>query len=104
MRRPRRSTAPALAVASAALVAGCGGAAPAVSGPAPEVTTAGARFLATALVTPAGTWAVAVMGGSVASHNNFWQLFIRPVGSGGSSSPRPACPTTAAWCWPPGRR
>jgi hypothetical protein len=29
---------------------------------------------------PAGTWAVAVMGGSAASHN-FGQLFIRPAGS-----------------------
>jgi hypothetical protein len=28
-----------------------------------------------------GTWATVVMGGSVASHNNFWQLFIRPAGS-----------------------
>jgi hypothetical protein len=41
----------------------------------------GAPFLATSLVTPAGTWAIAVMGGSVASHNNFWQLFARPAAS-----------------------
>ncbi len=34
--------------------------------------------LATSLVTPTGTWAVVVMGGSAASHNNFWQLFTRP--------------------------
>jgi hypothetical protein len=81
MRRPARSAAAALAVASAALIAGCGSAAPAAPGPAAEVTTAGARFLATSFVTPAGTWAVAVMGGSAASHNNFWQVFIRPAGS-----------------------
>ena len=37
--------------------------------------------LATSLVTAAGTWAVAVMGGSAAQHNNFWQLFMRPAGS-----------------------
>jgi cation transport ATPase len=29
----------------------------------------------------AGTWAVAVMGGSAATHDNFWQLFARPAGS-----------------------
>ena len=33
------------------------------------------------MVTPAGTWAVAVMGGPVAQENNFWQLFARPAGS-----------------------
>ena len=33
------------------------------------------------MVTAAGTWAVAVMGGSAARHNNFWQLLIRPAGS-----------------------
>lgn len=37
--------------------------------------------LATSLVTTTGTWAVAVLGGSAASHNNFWQLFVRPTGS-----------------------
>lgn len=35
--------------------------------------------LATSLLTPTGTWAVVVMGGSAASHNNFWQLFARPA-------------------------
>ena len=35
--------------------------------------------LATSLLTPTGTWAVVVMGGSAASHNNFWQLFTRPA-------------------------
>ena len=37
--------------------------------------------LSTSLVTAQGTWAVAVMGGSAASHNNFWQLFVRPAGA-----------------------
>jgi hypothetical protein len=38
--------------------------------------------LATSLVTTSGTWAVAVLGGSAANHNNFWQLFVRPAGTG----------------------
>jgi hypothetical protein len=37
--------------------------------------------LDTSLVTPVGTWAVTVMGGSAAQHNDFWQMFIRPAGS-----------------------
>jgi hypothetical protein len=71
----------ALALAAAALVAGCGSPAPAAPAPAPEAPPAGAPFLATSLVTAAGTWAVAVMGGSVATNDNFWQLFARPAGS-----------------------
>jgi len=77
----RARPAAALALAAAALVAGCGSPAPAVPGPAPEAPPAGAPFLATSLVTAAGTWAVAVMGGSVATNDNFWQLFARPAGS-----------------------
>jgi hypothetical protein len=77
----RARPAGALALAAAALVAGCGSPAPAVPGPAPEAPPAGAPFLATSLVTAAGTWAVAVMGGSVATNDNFWQLFARPAGS-----------------------
>jgi hypothetical protein len=60
------------------LAAGCGSAASqdvAPSRPAPPPS------LATSLVTATGTWAVAVMGGSAASHNNFWQLFVRPTRS-----------------------
>jgi hypothetical protein len=68
-------------LAAAALLAGCGSAAPAAPGPAAEAPPGGSAFLATSLVTPAGTWAVAVMGGSVASDNNFWQLFERPAGN-----------------------
>ena len=37
--------------------------------------------LSTSLVTPQGTWAVTVMGGSAAVENNFWQLFVRPAGA-----------------------
>ena len=73
----------ALALAAAALLAGCGSAAPPAPapGPAAEAPPGGAPFLATSLVTSAGTWAVAVMGGSVATNDNFWQLFARPAGS-----------------------
>ena len=57
--------------------------------------------LATSLATATGTWAVAVMGGSAASHNNFWQLFVRPAGtSPGSWPPRQEWPATAAWSSP----
>jgi hypothetical protein len=76
-----RAAAAALALACGVLLEGCGSAAPAGSGPAPEAPPGGAPFLATSTVTPAGTWAVVVMGGSVASLNNFWQLFVRPTGS-----------------------
>jgi hypothetical protein len=71
----------ALALAAAALTAGCGSAASSEPGPAGEAPPGGTPFLATSLVTSAGTWAIAVMGGSVASHNNFWQMFARPAGS-----------------------
>ncbi len=33
------------------------------------------------MVTAAGTWAVAMMEGSAAQYNNFWQLFTRPARS-----------------------
>jgi hypothetical protein len=81
MSRPARRSAAALAVAAGALLAGCGSPAPAAPGPAAEAAPGGAPFLATSLVTAAGTWAVAVMGGPVAQEDNFWQLFARPPGS-----------------------
>ncbi len=81
MRMPARPAATAVALAAAALIAGCGSATPAAPGPAAEAPPGGAPFLATSMVTAGGTWAVAVMGGSVASHNNFWQVFARPAGS-----------------------
>ncbi len=79
----RARPAAVLALASA-LAAGCGSAAPApaATGPAAWAPPAGESFLATSRVSGAGTWAVVVMGGSVASHDNFWQLFLRPAGSG----------------------
>jgi hypothetical protein len=73
--------APALALALAAiLAAGCGSAGPA-GRPAVSQARLAAPSLATSVTTAAGTWAVAVLGGSAAQHNNFWQLFLRPAGS-----------------------
>jgi hypothetical protein len=63
------------------LAAGCGTSRPAADSPARWAPPAGAAFLATSLRTAAGTWAIAVMGGPAAAHDNFWQLFIRPAGS-----------------------
>jgi hypothetical protein len=82
MSRPARTRAiaVALAVAGAALAAGCGSAAAPPPAPAAQ-TTLSVLSLDTSLVTPAGTWAVAVMGGSAAQYNDFWQLFLRPAGS-----------------------
>ena len=73
MRRLARGS---LVLACAGLMAGCGSQRAAVTSPAPPTVTAP---LSTSLVTAQGTWAVAVMGGSASSHNNFWQLFVRPA-------------------------
>jgi hypothetical protein len=67
-----------LAVACAGLLAACGSQRAAVTSPAPPAVTVP---LGTSLVTAQGTWAIAVMGGSAASYNNFWQLFVRPAGA-----------------------
>lgn len=76
-----RRLASCAAAALTLVLAGCGSASGSAPGPAPQATAAGAPLLATSLVTAAGTWAVAVMGGSAATHDNFWQLFVRPAGS-----------------------
>lgn len=81
MSRLGRPAAAALALAAAALITGCSSAARPAPGPAAEAPPGGAPFLATSLATAAGTWAVAVMGGSASSHNNFWQLFFRAAGA-----------------------
>jgi hypothetical protein len=70
-----------LAVACAGLIlpaVGCSSHVAPATTPSLQVQTAP---LSTSLVTPQGTWAVAVMGGSAASENNFWQLFVRPAGA-----------------------
>jgi hypothetical protein len=68
-----------LLLAAAVLSAGCGSAARQASPSAAEIEP---PSLATSLVTSTGTWAVAVMGGPAAEHNNFWQLFVRPTVTG----------------------
>jgi hypothetical protein len=72
--RPRQVTAGLLL---AALLAGCGAAhvAPQAASPAPPA----APSLATSQAYAGGTWAVVVMGGSSAAHNDFWELFTRPA-------------------------
>ena len=67
-----------LVLAATMLAAGCGSAVSPAAAPARPATP---PSLATSLATATGTWAVAVMGGSAASHNNFWQLFVRPAGA-----------------------
>jgi hypothetical protein len=65
----------------AALLAGCGSsAAPAGHAPAAQAPPGGSSFLDTSAAVGQATWAVAVMGGSIASEDNFWQLFVRPAG------------------------
>jgi hypothetical protein len=59
-------------------VAGC--ASQTVKAASTDVTAVTAP-LATSLSTAQGTWAIAVMGGSAATYNNFWQLFVRPAGA-----------------------
>jgi hypothetical protein len=68
-----------LLLALTALCAGCGSAAGPGRAPASPVRP---PSLATSLVTDTGTWAVAVLGGSAAQHNAFWQLFVRPAATG----------------------
>ncbi len=71
---PGRTGAPALVL----LAAGCAAQPAKPAAPSLQVVT---PPLATSLVTAQGTWAVAVMGGSAAAENNFWQLFVRPRGA-----------------------
>lgn len=68
-----------LLLAVTALCAGCGSAAGPAGAAASPVRP---PSLATSLVTSTGTWAVAVLGGSAAQHDNFWQLFVRPAATG----------------------
>jgi hypothetical protein len=79
--RPRPPAVIALALAAATAAAGCGATASSARPAAAQARPPGPPSLATSLVTAAGTWAVAVLGGSAAQHNNFWQLFARPAGS-----------------------
>ena len=75
---PGGRLAPRVCAGPIPLAAGCGSQAAPATTPSLRVQTAP---LSTSLVTPQGTWAVTVMGGSAASENNFWQLFVRPAGA-----------------------
>jgi hypothetical protein len=75
---PTRGVLAAACAGLVALIAGCGTQTAPGASPSLQVQTAP---LSTSLVTRQGTWAVAVMGGSAASENNFWQLFVRPTGA-----------------------
>ena len=67
-----------VAISGAGLLAGCGSQHAGVTAASPPPVTAP---LSTSLVTTQGTWAITVMGGPAAAHNNFWQLFVRPAGA-----------------------
>lgn len=67
-----------LTLAMALLAAGCGSAA---SGASSSNSAPGATSLATSIATQSTSWAVTVMGGSAAQHDNFWQVFERPAPS-----------------------
>jgi hypothetical protein len=74
--RPRRGAGAALlAAVTAAGLASCGSA---HAGPATASAPPVRMSLATSAEYPDGSWAVLVMGGSAAQHNNFWQVFVRP--------------------------
>jgi hypothetical protein len=68
-----------LVLACAGLAAGCGTQTATVPAARPPAVTVP---LSTSLATAQGTWAIAVMGGSAASHNSFWQLFVRRANTG----------------------
>ncbi len=76
MSRAARAVLPLLALTL--LAAGCGTAVRPASAPAAPPAP---PSLATATVAAGGSWAVAVLGGSAAQYNNFWQLFARPADS-----------------------
>ena len=82
--RPQPSPAAALrglallgpALLAAGVLAGCGAEAAGQAAPAaPDVHLS----LATSAGYTGGNWAVLVMGGSAAAHNDFWQVFVRPA-------------------------
>jgi hypothetical protein len=71
------------ALAAAALIANAAGCA-SVASPSPAQRPPPAQeplSLSTSVTTADGTWAVALLGGSTASFNNFWQILVRPAGS-----------------------
>ncbi len=81
MNRRRHRAVLGLTLAGAILMAGCGTAPQVVRSSPPRL--ARPVTLNTSQTSAAGTWAVVLMGGSAAQHNNFWQLFILQAGSAG---------------------
>jgi hypothetical protein len=79
LRRSRAAAAVGL-VPLLVLAAGCGSAAPAQTG---QAAAAGQRTLPldTSVVGPGESYSILEMGGSAASEDNFWQLFVRPAGA-----------------------
>lgn len=67
----------ATAAVVTALLAGCG---TTRAGRTGRAATPATPSLATSASYPAGTYAVLVMGGPAATHNDFWQVFVRPTG------------------------
>ena len=59
------------------VLAGCGSTHASGTG---QPATPAIPSLATSAGYPDGTYAVLVMGGSAATHNDFWQVFVRPTG------------------------
>lgn len=80
MSRPNRThaVAVALALAVTTLATGCSSGTPPAR---PCRAGCPARTAGYIPGYPVGTWAVTVMGGSAAQHNDFWQMFICPAGS-----------------------
>ena len=81
-RRGRGAGAALLAAVTAAGLASCGSA---HTGQAAPSAPPARLSLATSADYPDGSWAVLVMGGSAARHNNFWQVFVRPAGPAGQA-------------------
>ncbi len=72
---PAAAALAALAALAAGVLASCGSrAASQAASSAPPVRLS----LATSAGYPGGSWAVLMMGGPAAGHNNFWQVFVRP--------------------------
>ena len=72
---PAAAALAALAALAAGVLAGCGSQA---AGQAASSAPPARLSLATSADYAGGSWAVLVMGGSAAGHNNFWQVFVRP--------------------------
>jgi hypothetical protein len=76
VRRPARLAAALLG--AGALAAGCGSV-PVPAHHAAASASVPAASMNTSLASGAGTWATVVMGGSAATYNNFWQVFVQPA-------------------------